>query len=107
MIGTTKPIKLLKYTQTIDSNGDATETIATTYKLWAEVTDDGGGRNQADGRTDMSDTKTFKINFRNYNITPDYRIQYFGQTYAISGIKRVNEQRFNWEITAFNIFELD
>jgi SPP1 family predicted phage head-tail adaptor len=107
MIGTTKPIKLLKYTTTIDANGDATETVATTYKMWAEVTDGGGGRNQDAGRTENSDTKTFRINFRDYNITPDYKIEYFGQTYSISSASRVNEQRFNWEITAFSIFELD
>jgi SPP1 family predicted phage head-tail adaptor len=107
MIGTTKPIKLIKYTQTIDSNGDATESVAVTYKMWADIEDGGGSRSQANGRTDMSDTKTFRINFRGYNITPDYKIEYFGQTYSISSVKRINEQRFNWEITAFNIFELD
>jgi head-tail adaptor len=107
MIGNTKPIKLLKYATTIDANGDATETIQTTYKMWAEVTDDGGGRSQADGKTNLGDSKVFRINFRDYNITPEYKIQYFGQTYAISNAKRVDEKRFNWEISAFSIFELD
>jgi head-tail adaptor len=107
MIGNTKPIKLIKYTQTIDANGDASESVQTTYKMWAEITDGGGGRAQADGRTELSDSKTFKINFRDYNITSDYKIQYFGQMYAISNARRINEKRFTWEITAFNIFELD
>jgi SPP1 family predicted phage head-tail adaptor len=107
MIGNTKPIKLLKYATTIDANGDATETIQTTYKMWAEVTDNGGGRSQGNGRTELSDNKIFKINFRDYNITSEYKIQYFGQTYAISNARRIDEKRFTWEITAFNIFELD
>ena len=107
MIGRMKPIKLLKYTQSIDANGDAGESVATTYKMWAEITDEGGGRTQDVGKTDLSDTKTFKIYFRDYNINSNYKIQYFGQTYAISNAKRLQESRFNWEITAFNIFELD
>ena len=104
MIGNLKPIKLLKYTNTIDADGDATDTVAVTYKMWAEVEDGGGSRTQADGRTDMSDTKTFKLPFRGYNITPDYKIEYFGQTYSISAVRRIDEKRFNWEITAFTIF---
>ena len=104
MIGNLKPIKLLKYTNTINADGDATDTVATTYKMWAEVEDGGGSRTQADGRTDMSDTKTFKLPFRGYNITPDYKIEYFGQTYSISAVRRIDEKRFNWEITAFTIF---
>ena len=104
MIGNLKPIKLLKYTNTIDADGDATDTVAVTYKMWAEVEDGGGSRTQADGRTDMSDTKTFKLPFRGYNITPDYKIEYFGQTYSISAVRRIDEKRFNWEVTAFTIF---
>ena len=107
MIGNLKPIKLLKYTSTIDADGDATETVVTTYKMWAEITDDGGGRNQSNGKTELSDSKTFKIYFRGYNITPDMRIEYFGQTYSISNAKRIDEKRFNWEISAFNMWELD
>lgn len=107
MIGNLKPIKLLKYAETIDANGDATESVQTTYKMWAEVTDEGGGRSQETGRTELGDSKTFKIYFRGYNINSNYKIQYFGQVYAISNAKRVDEKRFNWEISAFNVFELD
>jgi hypothetical protein len=88
MIGDMKPIKLIKYSQSVDANGDASESVATTYKMWAYV-------------------KTFKVYFRDYNINSNYKIEYFGQTYAISNAKRVDERRFNWELTAFNMFELD
>jgi len=104
-IGNLKPIKLLVYGTNIDANGDAIETIQTTYKMWAEVADNGGGKTQANGRTEMSDTKTFRVNFRGYLITGNYKIKYFGQTYAVTNIERVDERRFNYVLTGFNIFE--
>lgn len=107
VIANYKPIKLLKYTNSIDANGDASETIVTTYKMWAEVTDNGGGKTQTDGKTQSSDSKTFKIWFRDYPINSNFRIQYFGQTYGIGNVKRLDEKRFNWEISAFNMYELD
>ena len=106
MIGKLKPIKLLRYSNTIDANGDATETVQST-KMWAEVRDGGGSRSQADGKTELSDSKTFKIFFRGYNITPDMKLQYFGQTYAIGNARRIDEMRFNWEISANAMWELD
>lgn len=104
-IGTLKPIKLLVYGTNIDSNGDAVESIQMTYKMWAEVADNGGSRTQSLGRTEMSETKTFRINFRGYLITGNYKIKYFGQTYAITNIERVDEKRFNYVLTGFNVFE--
>lgn len=105
MIGNLKPIKLIQYTQTIDANGDAIEELETVYKMWADITDEGGSKSLESGRTAMSDTKTFKINFRGYLVTGDYKVQYFGQTYALTNIKRIQEKRFNYELTGFNTFE--
>ena len=106
MIGNLKPIKLIKYNQSFDVYGDALEAVQTTYKMWAEIEDSGGSKNQELGRTDMTDSKTFKINFRGYLVTGDYKIQYFGQTYAVTNVQRIQEKRFNYLITAFNIFEV-
>lgn len=105
MIGNLKPIKLIQYTQTIDDNGDAQEAVGTVYKMWAEITDEGGSKSMEVGRTAMSDTKTFKINFRGYLVTGDYKVQYLGQTYALTNIKRIQEKRFNYELAGFNTFE--
>jgi head-tail adaptor len=105
MIGNLKPIKLIQYNQSFDVYGDALEAVQTTYKMWAEIEDSGGSKNQELGRTDMTDSKTFKINFRGYLVTGDYKIQYFGQTYAVTNVQRIQEKRFNYLITAFNIFE--
>lgn len=106
MIGNLKPIKLIQYNQSFDVYGDAIEAANTTYKMWAEVDDNGGSKNQELGRTDMTDSKTFKINFRGYLVTGDYKIQYFGQTYAVTNVQRIQEKRFNYLLTAFNIFEV-
>jgi hypothetical protein len=99
-IGDYKPVKLIHYTTTVDANGDASQT-AQTWTLWAEVTDLGGGRSQVDGRTTLSDGKEFKIWFREeWALNGDWKVRYFGQTYAITGLTRVNEKRFNWLIRA-------
>lgn len=103
-IGNLKPIKLIRYTSTIDGNGDAEESVEIIYKMWAEISDNGGGRSQSEGRTVMSDTKEFKVNFRNYLIDGDYKIQYFGQIYAITSIERIDEKRFNYRLIGNNIF---
>lgn len=105
MIGNLKPIKLYQYTETIDANGDAVEEVANTYKMWAEVTDQGGTRGQQLGRTAMSDSKEFRIYFRGYLVTGNYKIVYFGQTYAITNVQRVQEKRFNYILTGFATFE--
>lgn len=105
-IGTYKPIKLVRYTTTIDSNGNNIESVDVIYKMWAEVTSGGGSRTLEKERTSMSDQKTFKFSFKGYNLDPDFKIQYFGQVYAISSIERINEQRFNWRVTAYSIFEI-
>ena len=104
-IGNLKPIKLIEYTEVIDAFGDATESVTNIYKMWAEVSDQGGTRGQEIGRTAMSDSKTFKVNFRGYLITANYKIEYFGQTYAITNVQRVQEKRFNYILSGFCTFE--
>ena len=99
-IGNYKPILLKNYTTFIDENGDASQ-FATSWKVWAEVTDIGGGRSQVDGRTTLADGKEFKIWFRNeWALNGDWKVMYLGQTYAITGLTRVDEKRFNWLIRA-------
>ena len=104
-IGTYKPIKLIKYITSLDGNGDAIETLAKIYKMWSEVKSLGGSRSLQKEQTALSDSKTFKIMFKDYPINADFKIQYFGQIYAISSIERIDEKRFNWLITAYNIFK--
>ena len=99
-VGNYKPIKLLKYTTSVDSNGDQSQTIQT-YTFWAEVSSNGGNRSQVDGRTSLSNGKTFKIWFReNEFLNGDWKISYFGQTYAVLNVERIDEKRFNCLISA-------
>jgi SPP1 family predicted phage head-tail adaptor len=99
-VGDYKPIKLLKYTTSVDANGDAGQTVQT-YTFWAEVSDNGGGRSQSDGRTSLSSGKTFKIWFRvNEFLNADWKIKYFGQTYSVTNVQRIDEKRFNCLISA-------
>ena len=99
-IGEYKAIKLMKYSSTVNGNGDSIESVFS-YRLWAEVTDNGGSRSQVSGRTTLSGAKQFKIRFRpDWVLNGDWKISYFGQVYAISNIERIGEKRFNWLITA-------
>lgn len=99
-IGEYKPIKLEKYTTFVNGNGDASQTVET-YTFWAEVTDNGGGRSQVEGRSTLSTAKTFKIWFRvNAFLNADWKIKYFGQTYAVTNVQRISEKRFNCLISA-------
>jgi len=99
-VGEYKQILLYKYTTNIDAAGNVSQS-SMAYKVWAEITNVGGGRSQVDGRTTLSNGKEFKIYFRQ-QLQPnaDYKIQYYGEMYAITGLQRINEKRFNWLITA-------
>lgn len=99
-VGNYKPILLYRYTTSIDAAGDVSQS-SIVYKMWAEISDFGGSRSQADGRTTLSTTKEFKIYFRK-NLQPnaDFKIQYYGQIYAITEIVRIDEKRFNFLIRA-------
>jgi len=99
-VGEYKPIQLVRYTITFDEGGNPTQT-AQYWNAWAEVTDNGGGRSQVDGRTTLSSQKTFKIWFRtNTILIGEWKILYFGDTYAITNIERINEKRFNLLVSA-------
>jgi hypothetical protein len=94
-IGDYKPIQLVRYTITFNQSGDPTQQ-AQYWNAWAEVTDNGGGRSQAEGRTTLGTSRTFKIWFReNTILIGEWKILYFGDTYAITHIERINEKRFN------------
>lgn len=100
-IGQYKPVRVKQYTATKNASGDFEESLAASYKAWAEVTDLSGGRSDERGKTVLSDTKQFKIHFRaDWVLNGDWRIKYFGKEYTITKIERINEQRFNWLITA-------
>ena len=100
-IGNFKPIKLFQIVNSRNANGDNVEVTAAEYKLWAEITSNGQSRTLASGKTNLFDTKTFKIRFReDWILNGDWVIQYYGKLYEISGIERIDEKRFNYLVTA-------
>lgn len=100
-IGSYKPVKLVKYTITKDVKGNNVEAIEARYRMWADVSDSGGGRSTERGQVNLNTTKVFLIHFRpDWKLNADWKIQYYGKEYSISSIERVNEKRFNWRVTA-------
>jgi len=101
MVGMMKPIKLLKYSVTKDSNGDNIEVLEARYRMWADVEDSGGSRSNERGTIGIGNSKTFLINYRrDWVLNGDWRIKYFGREYRINGIERIDERRFNWRVSA-------
>jgi SPP1 family predicted phage head-tail adaptor len=100
-IGTYKPIKIFKISNVQDENGDMLENTELLFTLWAEVESVGGSSTLQNGKTNLQDTKRFKVRFRpDMVLTTEWIIQYFGKVYEISNIERINEKRFNVLITA-------
>lgn len=102
-IGSYKPIKLFHYEVTKNASGDNEEAITERKMVWAEVVDFGGSRSEERGKTNLSDTKSFKIRFRvDWVLNGDWRLKYYGKVYAVTKIERIDEKRFNWLITAID-----
>jgi hypothetical protein len=69
--------------------------------MWAEVSDAGGTRGTLNGRTSLSRTKVFKVQFMpNFKPTGKWTITYDGARYAISSVLKDEERRFWWVFTA-------
>lgn len=100
-IGIYKPIKIYQISSSQDSNGDMVENTTLLFTAWAEVENIGGSSSLQNGKTNLQDTKRFKVRFRpDMILTSNWVIQYYGKIYSISNIERINEKRFNYLITA-------
>jgi head-tail adaptor len=100
-IGLLKLVKLYQYTNSKSVSGDNVETLALRYRTFAEVTGLGSSRGENRDKTDIGDSKQFKIRWRaDWVLNGDWKIKYFGKIYTITGIERINEKRFNWLINA-------
>lgn len=100
-IGTYKPIKIYQISSIQNANGDMIENTTLLFTAWAEVEDIGGTSTLQNGKTNLQDTKRFKVKFRpDMILTSNWIIQYYGKIYEISNIQRIDEKRFNYLITA-------
>ena len=92
-------IRVEKWQQVKDGNGNAVESVQYAYNLWAESVRTGGNRTDSNGQTKLNNSVRFKIRFRpDWKINGMWKLIYNGMRYSITDIKRVNERRFNWEI---------
>lgn len=100
-IGTRKPVKLIQIAVTIDADGRNIETTGQSFQTWAEVTGTGGGRDYLNGQTQTSNTREFLIRFNfDYYPNADWKLQYQGNNWTISNLRRVDEKKFYWTFTA-------
>lgn len=100
-IGNYKLVKLYKYTNSKSVYGDNVESLSLRYRTYAEVTSLSSSRVEDRGRTDVGNSKQFKIRWRaDWILNGDWKIKYFGKIYTISSIERISEKRFNWLINA-------
>ena len=91
-----KQIRLEKWVSTKDGSGDFKETV-TKYNLWAEVTRQGGSRISLSGRTALSESYEFKMQFRpDFKPSGNCRIVYDGKRYTVTSIRKDEEKRFKW-----------
>lgn len=94
-----KPIRLEKWTAERDHKGDPQEGVLR-YDMWAEVEDAGGTRGTVNGKTSLSRTKTFRMQFMpNFKPTGKWSIVYDGSRYTISSVLKDDERRFWWVFT--------
>lgn len=101
MIGKMKPIQLIQYTTAQNGNGRATETAASTYNVWAELSNKSSARVSDNGQTQLTNTLLFKIFLRSaFDVSGNWRLVWAGREYTVKGIDRIEERKFNWQITA-------
>lgn len=92
-------IRIEKWSQPRDVNGNPTEVLSSAYNLWAEAVRTGGNRSDSNGQTKLNNSVQFKIRFRpDWKINSMWKLVYNGSRYSITEIQRVDEKRFNWII---------
>jgi SPP1 family predicted phage head-tail adaptor len=92
-------IRIEKWGQVKDGNGNSVESINTAYNMWAEPVRLGGNRSDTSGQTKLNNSVQFKIRFRpDWKITGMWKLIYNGMRYSITEIQKLNEKRFNWMI---------
>jgi head-tail adaptor len=101
MIGKMKPIRLIQYTTAQNANGRATETAAASYNVWADLSNKTSARTADNGQTQLVNTLVFRLFSRAaLDVSGNWRIVWAGREYTVQGIDRIEERKFNWQITA-------
>lgn len=100
-IGLRKQVQIIPVTSEKNESGSWVETEGTKAGVWAEVTDPSGFRAYQNGQTQLGETKNFLIRYR-FDRFPncDWRLVYDGRRWTVSEIRKVDEKRFYYRLTA-------
>jgi SPP1 family predicted phage head-tail adaptor len=100
-IGQMRQVSIIPLTHSKSDSGAWQKTEGTPYRVWAEVTDPSGFNVYQNGQTQLGQTKTFTIRFR-FDRTPDcdWRLIYDGRRWTVTEIRRVDEKKFYYRLTA-------
>lgn len=100
-IGNRKQVRITPYTSAQNAAGSSVETAGTPIDIWAEVSNPSGFRAYQNGQTQLGETKDFLIRYR-FDQFPNcnWRLIYDGRNWAVSGIRKVDEKKFYYRVTA-------
>lgn len=100
-IGQRRQVKIIPYTNSRATTGQNIETAGTAIRVWAEVENPSGSRAYQNGQTQMGSTRDFTIRYR-FDKSPDsnWKLVYDGRTWTISEIRKVDEKKFYYRLTA-------
>lgn len=100
-IGKMIPVVIKPYTSAKAAGGEWVETTGTDIQAWAEISNPSGFRAYMSGQTQLGETKDFLIRYR-FDNTPgvNWRIVYDNRNWAVSEIRRIDEKKFYYRLTA-------
>ena len=100
-IGQRHQVQIEPYTNAKGSAGQNIETAGTPIGVWAEVQNPSGFRAYQNGQTQLGSTKDFFIRYR-FDKFPDadWRLIYDGKRWTVTEIRKQEEKRFYYRLTA-------
>ncbi len=101
-IGNRHQVQIVPYTDTQGAAGNWTGgTEGAPVDVWAEVQNPSGFRAYQNGQTQIGQTKDFFIRFR-FDQFPNanWRIVYDGRRWTVSEIRKQDEKKFYYRLTA-------
>jgi SPP1 family predicted phage head-tail adaptor len=100
-IGKMKQVVLEKYQSGKTGTGSTAAVLDAAYPIWASVSNRGGGRSYPAHQTQLQDTIQFRIYWKLvFDVNAVWKIVYDGRRHNITSIEKVNENKFNYLITA-------
>ncbi len=96
------PIKLVKNVVTQEAGGNwPSEPVETKYQVFADLVVPSSAFRGYDAQTQLGQVQGFYVRF-NFDLHPngDWKIEYLGLEWTVTGIQRDQGRKFFWTITA-------